>query len=60
MVFQRPAMNGLAGLAGSRCCLVAGAAAARRCADTTVRIRSEAWTAADERGYGEFIAAIGA
>jgi hypothetical protein len=28
-------------------------------ADTTVRIRSEIWTPADERGYGEFIAAIG-
>src|SRR3954467_2549854 len=28
-------------------------------ADTLVRIRSEAWTQADERGYGEFIAAIG-
>jgi hypothetical protein len=28
-------------------------------ADTLVRIRSEAWTPADERGYGEFIAAIG-
>ncbi len=28
-------------------------------ADTLVRIRSEAWTQADERGYGEFVAAIG-
>ena len=28
-------------------------------ADTMVRIRSETWTQADERGYGEFIAAIG-
>ena len=29
-------------------------------ADTMVRIRQEAWTAADERGYGEFIARLGA
>ena len=28
-------------------------------ADTMVRIRQDAWTPADERGYGEFIAAIG-
>src|SRR3982750_1070400 len=28
-------------------------------ADTMVRIRSETWSPADERGYGEFIAAIG-
>jgi hypothetical protein len=27
--------------------------------DTTVRIQSESWTAGDERGYGEFITAIG-
>jgi hypothetical protein len=27
--------------------------------DTLVRIRAETWTAADERGYGEFIAGIG-
>ncbi|MFO1248093.1 MAG: hypothetical protein U1E93_07735 [Alphaproteobacteria bacterium] len=29
-------------------------------ADTMVRIRQEGWTAADERGYGEFIARLGA
>lgn len=29
-------------------------------ADTEVRIRADHWTAADERGYGSFIAAIGA
>jgi hypothetical protein len=29
-------------------------------ADPTIRIQSETWTAADERGYGEFIAGIGA
>lgn len=29
-------------------------------ADTLVRNRAESWSAADERGYGEFIAAIGA
>lgn len=28
-------------------------------ADATVRIRADHWTAADERGYGEFITAIG-
>ncbi|HEY0266021.1 MAG TPA: hypothetical protein VGC16_04670 [Rhizomicrobium sp.] len=28
-------------------------------ADTMVRIRAEAWSAADERGYGEFVTAIG-
>jgi hypothetical protein len=28
-------------------------------ADATVRIQSDQWTAADERGYGEFITAIG-
>jgi hypothetical protein len=28
-------------------------------ADATVRIQSDHWTAADERGYGEFITAIG-
>jgi hypothetical protein len=28
-------------------------------ADNAVRIRSDRWSAADERGYGEFIAAIG-
>ncbi len=28
-------------------------------ADATVRIQSDQWTQADERGYGEFIAAIG-
>jgi hypothetical protein len=32
-------------------------AAAR--ADDMVRIRTDHWTSADERGYGEFIAAIG-
>ncbi|MDB5740698.1 MAG: hypothetical protein JWP16_1738, partial [Alphaproteobacteria bacterium] len=29
-------------------------------ADPYIRIQSETWTAADERGYGEFIAGIGA
>ncbi len=29
-------------------------------ADTLVRNRSEGWSAADERGYGEFVAALGA
>src|ERR1700712_2434532 len=39
--------------------LFAFALAPQAQADTVVRIRAETWTAADERGYGEFIAAIG-
>lgn len=39
--------------------LVALLAAAPASADTTYRIRAERWTAADERGFGEFLTAIG-
>ena len=35
--------------------LLLGFAAGPALADTMVRVRSEAWTPADERGYGEFI-----
>jgi len=39
--------------------LVVLLAAAPAEADTLYRIRAERWTAADERGFGEFLAAIG-
>jgi hypothetical protein len=40
--------------------LLAPFAASGALADPYVRILSDGWTVADERGYGEFIAAIGA
>ena len=40
--------------------MLALAAPAPALADTLVRNRAESWSAADERGYGEFIAALGA
>jgi len=40
--------------------LLALAAPVPAYADTLIRNRSESWSAADERGYGEFIAVLGA
>lgn len=40
-------------------CLVLLLAAAPARADALYRVMSDRWTAADERGYGEFLAAIG-
>ncbi len=45
-------------IAGTVCVFLCLAAMPAR-ADTIYRIRSDRWTAADERGYGEFLAALG-
>jgi hypothetical protein len=45
--------------ASATACLLLVLAAMPARADTVYRIRSDRWTAADERGYGEFLAALG-